>query len=60
MRVQLIEVIRSNNNWYKVGDIYAVRSDKAYSGLGLQVFMGNLNEVQPDVVMDGDYKFITG
>ena len=54
-----IEIIKAKEgNWYDVGEQYLVRDEEKYRGIGVQVYNGDLNTGHPDVVMDGDYKYI--
>lgn len=54
-----IEITKAKEGkWYDVGEQYLVRDEEKYRGIGVQVYNGDINTEHPDVVMDGDYKYI--
>lgn len=44
-------------NWYRTGEVYIVKDETRYAGIGIQVVKEN-NGHTPDVIKDGDYEYI--
>lgn len=45
------------SSWYRTGEVYSVKDEKRYEGIGVQVVKEN-NGYTPDVVRDGDYEYV--
>ncbi len=46
-----------NGKWYKCGEVYVVKDELRYAGIGVQVYKEGNGHV-PDVVMDADYEIL--
>lgn len=53
-----VKVIKScRDNWYKKGQVYEIKDQFRYQGIGIQVYRPNMKkEVYPDVIADGDWE----
>lgn len=54
-----IRIVKSNDNWYQIGDEYEVRDLEKYANIGIQVWRNNTQgDKSPDVVMNGHFEYI--
>lgn len=54
-----IRIVKSNGNWYQVGEEYEVIDSERYVDIGVQVWRNNIqNSKCPDVVMYGHFEYI--
>lgn len=54
-----IRIVKSNGNWYQVGEEYEVIDSERYVNIGVQVWRNNIqNSKCPDVVMHGHFEYI--
>lgn len=55
---EYVRVIHAYKNWYHPGEIYRVKSKERYAQIGIQVYRGPENIVQPDVIKWDDFEYI--
>ena len=54
-----VKVINSCvGKWYRVGEVYVVKDASKYEPIGIQVFNSDTENKHPDVIMNGDYKYL--
>ena len=57
MKVKVIKAC--SYNWYHIGEVYEVRDSNKYSEIGVQVWNSDKNEKHPDVIMNGDFEYVS-